>query len=70
MLFPPPRRLPNAEKIAQLAPMSTVQEIKTAIEKLSPQELRELMAWFDERQASLNASDALFKVYDREEQGE
>jgi hypothetical protein len=50
--------------------MSTVQEIKTAIEKLSPQELRELMAWFDERQASLNASDALFKVYDREEQGE
>jgi hypothetical protein len=31
--------------------VSTVQEIKAAIEKLSPQELRELVAWFDERQA-------------------
>ena len=49
--------------------MSTVQEIKAAIEKLSTQELREVVAWFDERQASLNASDALFQAYDREEQG-
>jgi L-amino acid N-acyltransferase YncA len=47
--------------------MNTVQEIKAAIEKLSPPELRELVAWIDERQASLNASDALFQAYDREE---
>jgi hypothetical protein len=47
--------------------MSTVQEIETAIEKLSPQQQRELAAWYEERQALLNASDALFQVYDREE---
>ena len=49
--------------------MRAIQEIKAAIEKLSPQELRELVAWFDERQTSLNATDALFQAYDREEQG-
>jgi hypothetical protein len=49
--------------------MSTVQEIETAIEKLSPQQQRELAVWYEERQALLNASDALFQVYDREEQG-
>jgi len=49
--------------------MSTVQEIETAIEKLSPQQQRELAAWYEERQALLNASDALFQVYDREEHG-
>jgi hypothetical protein len=51
-----------------VSPMNTVEEIKAAIEKLSPQELRELVAWFVERQASLNACDALFQVYDHEEQ--
>jgi hypothetical protein len=49
--------------------MSTVQEIETAIEKLSPQQQRELAVWYEERQALLNASDALLQVYDREEQG-
>jgi L-amino acid N-acyltransferase YncA len=49
--------------------MGTVQGIKAAIEKLLPQELCELVAWFEERQTLLNASDALFQVYDREEQG-
>lgn len=48
--------------------MSTVTEIESAIEKLSPQERRELAAWYEERQALLNASDALFQAYDDEEQ--
>ena len=48
--------------------MSTVSEIETAIEKLSPQERRELATWFEESQALLNASDALFHTYDAEEQ--
>lgn len=48
--------------------MSTVAEIESAIEKLSPQEQRELAAWYEERQALLNASDMLFQAYDHEEQ--
>ena len=47
--------------------MSTVAEIESAIEKLSPQEQRELAAWYEERQALLNASDLLFQAYDNEE---
>ncbi len=47
--------------------MSTVTEIESAIEKLSPAERRELAAWYEERQALLNASDSLFQSYDDEE---
>ena len=48
--------------------MSTVAEIEAAIEKLRPVELNELLAWLDEYQAMISASDALFAVYDEEEQ--
>ncbi len=48
--------------------MSTVNEIETAVEKLTPAELREFAAWFEERQALLNSSDALFRMYDTEEE--
>jgi hypothetical protein len=48
--------------------MSTVTEIESAVEKLTPQELREFAAWFEERQALLNASEALFHEYDEEEE--
>ncbi|HRG54704.1 MAG TPA: hypothetical protein PLG56_01605 [Lacunisphaera sp.] len=48
--------------------MSTVMEIESAIEKLSPPEQRELAAWYEQRQALLNAADALFQTYDDEEQ--
>ena len=48
--------------------MSTVADIESAIEKLSPQERRELAAWYEERQALLNASDTVFQSYDQEEQ--
>ena len=47
--------------------MSTVAEIESAIEKLSPQEQRELEAWYEERRALLNASDSLFRLYEDEE---
>jgi hypothetical protein len=47
--------------------MGTVAEIESAIEKLSPQERRELAAWYEERQALLNSADALFQSYDHEE---
>lgn len=51
-----------------VAGMSTVAEIESAIERLSPQERRELAAWYEERQALLNAADSLFQTYDEEEQ--
>ena len=48
--------------------MSTVTEIETAVEKLTPQELREFAVWFEERQALLNSSEVLFRQYDEEEE--
>jgi uncharacterized protein YukE len=63
------RALANRGKNRRVTAMSTVQEIETAIEKLSPPQQRELAAWYEERQALLNAADALFQVYDREEEG-
>ena len=47
--------------------MSTVAEIETAIEKLAPAEVRELMAWLDERHRLSAASESLFQMYDEEE---
>jgi len=47
--------------------MSTVAEIESAIEKLTPEQLREFAAWFEERQALLHSSNALFSMYDAEE---
>lgn len=47
--------------------MSTVTEIESAVEKLTPQQLREFAAWFEERQALLNSSETLFRMYDEEE---
>jgi hypothetical protein len=49
--------------------MSTVAEIEAAIEKLPPAELGELLAWIDEYQAMVGASQSLFAMYDEEELG-
>jgi hypothetical protein len=63
-----PSAVANAGGNRIVSGMSTVAEIESAIEKLSPQEQRELAAWYEERQALLNASDMLFQAYDNEEQ--
>jgi len=47
--------------------MTTVAEIEDAIEKLPVKDYQELLSWFEERQAMLAASDALFSMYDEEE---
>jgi hypothetical protein len=47
--------------------MSAVAEIESAIEKLSPSEVKELAAWFDEYQQMINASAEIFSLYDQEE---
>ena len=65
---PPPSAVAKADQNYIISAMSTVAEIESAIEKLSPQEQRELAAWYEERQALLNASDMLFQAYDNEEQ--
>ena len=49
------------------SPMSTVAEIETAIEKLSPQQISELVVWLEERQRLAAAAESLFQLYDEEE---
>jgi len=47
--------------------MTAVAEIQSAIEKLSPAEVKELAAWLDEYQQMINASAEMFSLYDKEE---
>ncbi len=51
--------------------MSTVAEIESAIERLPAQQVREIAAWLEEYQATIEASAAVFSQLDAEEgQGE
>jgi len=61
------RGLAVRQFVVILTEMSTVAEIEAAVEKLSAPDLREFMAWIEERQALLQASDMLFQMYDKEE---
>ncbi len=47
--------------------MTAVAEIESAIEKLSPAEVKELAAWLDEYQQMVRASAEIFSLYDQEE---
>ena len=47
--------------------MSTVAEIEAAIEKLPSTEFGELLAWIEELQIMVGASQSLFALYDDEE---
>ncbi|HEY5895032.1 MAG TPA: hypothetical protein VIT91_17575 [Chthoniobacterales bacterium] len=47
--------------------MSTVAEIESAIESLSQEQVREVAAWLEEYQATINASAAVFARLDAEE---
>jgi hypothetical protein len=47
--------------------MSTVAEIEAAIEKLPAEEFAKLLAWMEEYQALIGASQDLFAMYDEEE---
>jgi len=48
--------------------VSTIVEIEAAVEKLSPEQQRELVARLGERQIALECSDMIFQMYDREEE--
>lgn len=50
--------------------MTEVAEIESAIERLTPLELKELAAWFEEYQQMINASAEVFKMYEKEEGGQ
>jgi hypothetical protein len=47
--------------------MSSVAEIESAIERLSPAEVNQVAAWLEEYQQMINASATMFTLYDREE---
>ncbi len=48
--------------------VTAVAEIESAIEKLSPSEVKELAAGLDEYQQMINASAEMFSIYDHSEQ--
>jgi uncharacterized phage-like protein YoqJ len=47
--------------------MTAVVEIESAIERLSPAQVKELAAWLDKYQQMVNASAEIFSLYDQEE---
>jgi uncharacterized phage-like protein YoqJ len=47
--------------------MTGIAEIESAIERLSPAEVKELAAWLDEYQQMINASAEILSLYDQEE---
>ncbi len=47
--------------------MSRVLEIEKAIESLSAEEMRQLFAWMEEKQAMTAATAGMFSLYDEEE---
>ena len=70
-----PSKIANATQMG-LAPdnpvnyigvMSAIVEIESAIERLSPAEVKELAAWLEEYQQMVNASAEIFSLYDQEE---
>jgi hypothetical protein len=60
-------RLASGQTRARVSGMSTVSEIETAIEKLPPRKMEELAARLDEFRQTTRASDAVFPLYDEEE---
>jgi hypothetical protein len=55
---------------AKVCHMTAVAEIESAIERLSPAEVKELAAWLEEYQQMINASAETFSMYEREEGGQ
>ncbi len=59
--------MPEAAPKVNLARMSTVVEIESAIQRLTPSEVAELSGWLSEYQQMIQASAEVFAMYDREE---
>ncbi len=59
--------MPRAADGGNLVRMSTVVEIESAIQQLTPSEVAELAGWLNEYQQMIQASAEVFAMYDREE---
>ena len=60
--------MPNPAALGYFRAMTAVAEIESAIQQLSPEQLKELAAWFEEYQQMISASAEMFALYDREEE--
>jgi len=60
-------RLSQDGAMMYLISMTRIAEIESAIERLSPAEVKELAEWFEEYQQKINASAESFSLYDQEE---
>lgn len=63
----PARNIDRPARFTDSLPMSSVAEIESAIERLSPAEVNQVAAWLEEYQQTINASASMFALYDREE---
>jgi len=61
------RNLPVDNPMNYIGGMTAIAEIESAIERLSPAEVKELAAWFEEYQQMISASAEIFALYDQEE---
>ena len=59
--------LARSNSINYITVMTAIAEIESAIERLSPAEVKELAAWLEEYQQMVNASAEIFSLYDQEE---
>jgi hypothetical protein len=59
--------LPPDTPVKYIDSMTAIAEIESAIERLSPAEVKELAAWFEEYQQIINASTEIFSLYDQED---
>ena len=59
--------MPAASLSGNIWCMSTVAEIESAIERLSPGEVAAVAPWLNEYQQIVQASAEVFAMYDREE---
>lgn len=66
-LRPPVRHLPLEPNTGTFVDVSTVAEIESAIERLPMEQVREVAAWLEDYQATINASGEVFAMFDAEE---
>ena len=59
--------LPADTTMKYIENMTSIAEIESAIERLSPVEVKELAAWLEEYQQMISASAEIFSLYDEEE---
>ena len=62
--------MPKRRESSMIGDMTAVAEIESAIERLTPAELKELTTWLEEHQQMVNASAEIFTMYEQEERSQ